>query len=66
MHELILNIIGRDSRFSNFAVIANYPLRNIVGKEIGLTDRQRAFIRRNSHVDFLIYNKCDKNACIGG
>lgn len=60
MHELILNIIGRDSRFSNFAVIANYPLRNIVGKEIGLTDRQRAFIRRNSHVDFLIYNKCDK------
>lgn len=60
MHELILNIIERDSRFSNFDVIANYPLRNIVGREIELTSRQRAFVRRNSHVDFLIYNKCDK------
>ena len=59
-HELILKVIGEDKKFANFRVMARYPLRRVVKPSIVLTGRERNFIHRSSHVDFLIYNNTDR------
>lgn len=59
-HELILQVIGEDKKFANFRVMTQYPLRRVVKPSIMLTERQRNFIHRSSHLDFLIYNNTDR------
>ena len=37
-----------------------YPLRKVVANRNLLTEEELIFIKHNSHIDFLIYNKFDK------
>lgn len=60
MYNTILEILKID-RYKTYGVKdKNYPLRKLIKDQSILNKEELQFINRNSHVDFLIYNKFDK------
>lgn len=60
IYHLICNILTMDE-YQTYAVTnKTYPLRKIVKNRSILNEEELQFIKRNSHIDFLIYNKFDK------
>ncbi len=48
------------SEYASFKYERDYPLKLLVKDNILLTEEEKLFTERSSHVDFLIYNKLDK------
>lgn len=60
MYNTIKEILERD-KYKTYSVKDKvYPLRKIVNNKEILNDEEARFINRNSHIDFLIFNKFDK------
>jgi len=60
MYYKIKEILQID-RFKTYEVMDTvYPLRKVVKDDRLLTEEEKKFVRCNSHIDFLIYNKFDK------
>ncbi|MDR2064201.1 MAG: AAA family ATPase [Prevotellaceae bacterium] len=61
MYALIANTLKQD-KFSKYDVVLHFPLRNVIRDFSKLTDEEQKYARhRNTHLDFLIYNKLGKN-----
>jgi superfamily I DNA and/or RNA helicase/very-short-patch-repair endonuclease len=61
MYALIANTLKQD-KFSKYDVVLHFPLRNVIRDFTKLTDEEQKYARhRSTHLDFLIYNKLDKN-----
>jgi len=61
MYQLISNSIKQD-KFSKYKVTLHYPLRNIIRDYSILTEEEKKYAKHfNTHLDFLIFNKMDKN-----
>lgn len=61
MSVLISNTLKQD-KFSKYDVVSHFPLRNVIKDFSKLTEEEQKYARhRNTHLDFLIYNKLGKN-----
>lgn len=61
MYLLISDTLKQD-RFSKYDVALHFPLRNVFSDFSLLTDEEQKYAQhRNTHLDFLIYNKLGKN-----
>ena len=61
MYVLIVNTLKQD-KFSKYDVVLHFPLRNVIRDFSKLTDEEKKYAcHRNTHLDFLIYNKLGKN-----
>lgn len=61
MFALISDTLKQD-KFSKYDVVMHFPLRNIIRDFSKLTEEEQKYARhRNTHLDFLIYNKIGKN-----
>lgn len=61
MYNTIKEVL-KDDKYKTYDVLNNhYPLRKLVKNSDMLNPEEMNFINRNSHVDFLIFNKFDKN-----
>ena len=61
MYALISNTLKQD-KFSKYDVVLHFPLRNIIKDFSKLTEEEQRYAQhRNTHLDFLIYNKLGKN-----
>ena len=47
--------------YSAYQFKRNYPLRLVVRDRSNLTEEENLFIKRNSHLDFAIFNKFNKS-----
>ena len=43
----------------------HYRLYDLVGRTVELSDEERLFVRRRSHLDFLLYNRMDNTPILG-
>lgn len=60
MYHTIKKVLSID-KFKTYEVMDTvYPLRKVVKDFSVLSEEELKFINRNSHIDFLIYNKFDK------
>ena len=68
IHELLKNDILKDN--NDIGILFDYPLRhvvhpgNIITDENSLNKEELEFTSRNSHIDFLLYNKIDKSTLL--
>lgn len=60
MYNTIKGILKMDNYKTYDVKDRVYPLRKVVTNKEILTEEELRFIRYNSHIDFLIYNKFDK------
>ncbi len=60
MYNTIKEILALDEYKTYSVKDRVYPLRKVVTNREILTEEELKFIRYNSHIDFLIYNKFDK------
>lgn len=61
MYALISNTLKQD-KFSKYDVVLHFPLLNVIRDFSKLTEEEQKYARhRNTHLDFLIYNKLGKN-----
>jgi len=61
MYVLISNTLKLD-KFSKYDVVLHVPLRNVIRDFSQLTEEEQKYAQhRNTHLDFLIYNKLGKN-----
>ena len=61
MYVLISNTLKQD-KFSKYDVVLHFPLRNVIKDFSKLTEEEQKYAQhRNTHLDFLIYNKLGKN-----
>ena len=61
MYVLISNTLKQD-KFSKYDVVLHFPLRNVIKDYSKLTEEEQKYAQhRNTHLDFLIYNKLGKN-----
>ncbi|MFZ4456911.1 MAG: AAA domain-containing protein [Bacteroidales bacterium] len=61
MYVLISNILKQD-KFSKYDVVLHFPLRNVIKDFSKLTEEEQKYAQhRNTHLDFLIYNRLGKS-----
>lgn len=61
MHKLLSdNILLNNAQFSSIDMVREYCLRDLVRNFEPFTEDEIHFIRNNSRIDFLLYNKIDK------
>lgn len=61
MYVLISNTLKLE-KFSKYDVVMHFPLRNVIRDFSILTEEEQKYPQhRNTHLDFLIYNKLGKN-----
>ena len=63
--RLIGGILAEEDRFSAIGVHRHYRLYDLVGRNVELSDEERLFVRRRSHLDFLLYNRMDNTPILG-
>lgn len=63
--RLIGGILAEEDRFSAIGVHRHYRLYDLVGRTVELSDEERLFVRRRSHLDFLLYNRMDNTPILG-
>lgn len=63
--RLIGGILAGEDRFSAIGVHRHYRLYDLVGRNVELSDEERLFVRRRSHLDFLLYNRMDNTPILG-
>ena len=63
--RLIGGILSGEDRFSAIGVHRHYRLYDLVGRNVELSDEERLFVRRRSHLDFLLYNRMDNTPILG-
>jgi hypothetical protein len=63
--RLIGGILAEEDRFSAIGVHRHYRLYDLVGRNVELSDEERLFVRRRSHLDFLLYNQMDNTPILG-
>lgn len=63
--RLIGGILAEEDRFSVIGVHRHYRLYDLVGRTVELSDEERLFVRRRSHLDFLLYNRMDNTPILG-
>ena len=62
IHKLLSeNILLNNSQFSSIDLVREYKLRDLVRNFEPFSKDEISFIRNNSRVDFLLYNKIDKS-----
>lgn len=62
MHRLLKDkILSENPQFSSIDMVREYKLRDLVRNIGQFTDDEAQFIRNNSRIDFLLYNKIDKS-----
>lgn len=54
------NILNNNIRFSSIDMVREYRLRDLVRHLEPFTEDEIRFIKNNSRIDFLLYNKIDK------
>lgn len=61
IHKLLSeNILSNNPQFSTLDMVREYKLRDLVRDSRLFTEDEILFIRNNSRLDFLLYNKIDK------
>lgn len=62
MYRLLKDkILSQNPQFSSLNMVREYKLRDLVRNIEQFTDDEAQFIRNNSRIDFLLYNKIDKS-----
>ncbi len=61
IHKLLTeNILLKNAQFSSIDLVREYKLRDLIRDLQPFSDYEIQFIRSNSRIDFLLYNKVDK------
>ena len=60
MHKLLSDKILRQPQFSSIDVVREYKLRDLIRNFAPFSVDEIQFIKNNSRLDFLLYNKIDK------
>lgn len=60
MHKLLSEKILKQPQFSSIDMVREYKLRDLIRNFAPFSEDEIQFIRNNSRLDFLLYNKIDK------